>query len=109
MSKSIYVASSESNSGKSVITLGLMNILVGKIKKIAYFKPVIREVGKHKDINIETIIDHFGLSVSYEDAYAFTYPELLKYRSEGNNAYIRSEEHTSELQSLRHLVCRLLL
>src|ERR1035441_10713966 len=24
-------------------------------------------------------------------------------------AYLRSEEHTSELQSLRHLVCRLLL
>jgi len=88
MSKSIYVASSESNSGKSVITLGLMNILVGKIKKIAYFKPVIREFGHHKDINIETINDHFGLGISYEDAYAFTYPELLKYRSEGNNAYI---------------------
>src|SRR5262245_62622715 len=29
----------------------------------------------------------------------------------GNNVYVeeRSEEHTSELQSLRHLVCRLLL
>src|SRR5262245_63910406 len=26
-----------------------------------------------------------------------------------NAAYTRSEEHTSELQSLRHLVCRLLL
>src|SRR5205814_3558440 len=25
------------------------------------------------------------------------------------SAYLRSEEHTSELQSLRHLVCRLLL
>src|ERR1035441_11010504 len=25
------------------------------------------------------------------------------------NAHLRSEEHTSELQSLRHLVCRLLL
>src|SRR5262245_62831811 len=25
------------------------------------------------------------------------------------NGYLRSEEHTSELQSLRHLVCRLLL
>src|SRR5437899_9318535 len=25
------------------------------------------------------------------------------------DAYVRSEEHTSELQSLRHLVCRLLL
>src|ERR1035438_5990691 len=27
----------------------------------------------------------------------------------GNDLLIRSEEHTSELQSLRHLVCRLLL
>src|ERR1035438_6371282 len=27
----------------------------------------------------------------------------------GNPRLIRSEEHTSELQSLRHLVCRLLL
>src|SRR5437899_7019108 len=27
----------------------------------------------------------------------------------GGIAYFRSEEHTSELQSLRHLVCRLLL
>src|SRR5437899_5097826 len=28
---------------------------------------------------------------------------------EGKKAPVRSEEHTSELQSLRHLVCRLLL
>src|SRR5262245_64578177 len=28
---------------------------------------------------------------------------------EGRGAVFRSEEHTSELQSLRHLVCRLLL
>src|SRR5438045_8030035 len=30
-------------------------------------------------------------------------------RGTGGKASIRSEEHTSELQSLRHLVCRLLL
>src|SRR5258705_8825518 len=30
-------------------------------------------------------------------------------RSFGGTEYERSEEHTSELQSLRHLVCRLLL
>src|SRR5438045_7216761 len=28
---------------------------------------------------------------------------------DGSSAWARSEEHTSELQSLRHLVCRLLL
>src|SRR5205814_8636211 len=30
-------------------------------------------------------------------------------RTDGRNRNTRSEEHTSELQSLRHLVCRLLL
>src|ERR1035441_3469068 len=32
-----------------------------------------------------------------------------KMRSDPSNLSVRSEEHTSELQSLRHLVCRLLL
>src|SRR5262245_65053407 len=29
--------------------------------------------------------------------------------ADGRSSIVRSEEHTSELQSLRHLVCRLLL
>src|ERR1039458_10495105 len=34
----------------------------------------------------------------------------IQYGSTADNAWhMRSEEHTSELQSLRHLVCRLLL
>ncbi len=89
MSKAIYIASSEPNSGKSVITLGLMNILLGKLRKIAYFKPVIIENSvNNKDINIETMIDHFSLGATYNDCYAFTYPELLKFRSEGNEAFV---------------------
>src|ERR1035438_10580635 len=35
--------------------------------------------------------------------------DLVKVRREGTFLWYRSEEHTSELQSLRHLVCRLLL
>src|SRR5437899_8271196 len=35
--------------------------------------------------------------------------EALQYRRRGVPGVVRSEEHTSELQSLRHLVCRLLL
>src|SRR5262245_62613028 len=36
--------------------------------------------------------------------------EILKLANETGTAIVpRSEEHTSELQSLRHLVCRLLL
>ncbi|MEO5888996.1 MAG: phosphate acetyltransferase [Ferruginibacter sp.] len=89
MSKAIYIASSEPNSGKSVITLGLMNMLVGKIKNIAYFKPIINDREEtDKDIHIETILAQFGLTTGYTDTFAFTYNEFLHYRSEGNNSYI---------------------
>lgn len=89
MSKAIYIASSEPNSGKSVITLGLMNLLVGKVKKIAYFKPIVNQrVEEGKDIHIETIIAQFGLNINYSDTFAFTYDQLLQYRSEGNSAQI---------------------
>ena len=88
MSKAIYIASSEANSGKSVITLGLMNVLVGKIKNIAYFKPVVNQRDEVKDVHIETILSQFGLKINYADTFAFTYDELLHHRSEGNNSYI---------------------
>src|SRR5471030_1922153 len=35
--------------------------------------------------------------------------QVCRRRSRLSRGYRRSEEHTSELQSLRHLVCRLLL
>jgi phosphate acetyltransferase len=89
MSKAIYIASSEPNSGKSLVALGLMNILLGTIRKIAYFKPVIRDSpDNRKDINIETMIDHFELDTLYEDCYSFTYSELLRLRGEGNHSFV---------------------
>ncbi len=89
MSKAIYVTSSESNSGKSVVTLGLMNILLGKISKIAYFRPVIRENDVHRqDTYIQTMLTHFGIDTPYNDCFAFTYNEFLRYRSENNNSFL---------------------
>jgi len=89
MSKAIYVSSSEPNSGKSVVTLGLMNILLGKISNIAYFRPVIRENGiQRQDTNIQTMLTHFGIDTPYNDCFAFTYNEFLRYRSENNNSFL---------------------
>jgi phosphate acetyltransferase len=89
MSKAIYIASPDPNSGKSVISLGLMNLLSGKIKKIAFFKPVINEPGKgERDVHIDTVLTQFDLGIAYTDTFAFTYDEFLHYRSEGNGSYI---------------------
>jgi len=89
MTNAIYIASSSSFSGKSIIALGLMNMLAGKTKKIAYFKPVINEpLEKGKDVHIDTIVTHFGLNDDYNDMYAFTKDQVLSLRSEGNDATI---------------------
>src|SRR5438045_554204 len=49
-----------------------------------------------------------GLGLDRVEMLPFT-PELAGLAPEEFVRQVRSEEHTSELQSLRHLVCRLLL
>src|SRR5471030_3565634 len=53
-------------------------------------------------------------TLSLHDALPICCAELVTYNAPPSNSplaltRVRSEEHTSELQSLRHLVCRLLL
>lgn len=79
MSKAIYIATTEPNSGKSIISLGLMQLLLGKAAKVGYFRPIIDDypTGK-KDNHIDTIISHFKLDLSYEEAFAYTRSEVVK-------------------------------
>ena len=52
MNKAIYIATSEENSGKSVITLGLMSMLMGKTSKVGYFRPIVEDFEEGKlDLN----------------------------------------------------------
>lgn len=92
MFNAIYLASNEAYSGKTFIAFGLLNMLADKTKKIAYFKPIIDETPVNgKDPHIETIVSHFGLDVDFNDTYAFTRDEVLRYNSEGNTAYVIDE------------------
>ena len=85
MTKAIFIASAEPYSGKSLVTIGLVNMLLGKANRIGYFKPIINQDSKEKrDVHIETILRHFSLAVGYEDAYAFTRQEVLR-RIESNS------------------------
>lgn len=86
MTNAIYLTTTEPFSGKSIIALGLMNLLAGKTEKIAYFKPVISCNAGHKDNHLETMIRHFGLTTPYEDMYAFTRDEVEKMRNNGSDA-----------------------
>lgn len=84
MNKAIYIATIEENSGKSVITLGLMSMLIGKTSKVGYFRPIVEDFEEGKfDSHIETVINHFGLDIAFQDAYVITKSKLIKKKNNG--------------------------
>jgi len=89
MNKAIYIATSEANSGKSIVALGLMRMLLGKTAKVGYFRPIIDYLNKSgKDNHINTITSHFDLNIKCEEAYAFTRTEFINKRNEGKEGEI---------------------
>jgi len=84
MSKAVYIATSDHNSGKSIITLGLMSILIGKTAKVGYFRPIVEDfVDGELDNHIETVLSYFNLDIKFEDAYAITKSKLIKKKNKG--------------------------
>ena len=84
MNKAIYIATSEESSGKSIITLGLMSMLIGRTAKVGYFRPIVEDFEEGKmDNHIETVINHFGLDIPFHDAYAITKSKLIKKKNKG--------------------------
>jgi phosphate acetyltransferase len=79
MTKTVFIASAEPYTGKSIIALGLVNMLLGQARKIGYFKPIIdADPREKKDAHIETILSYFKLPMAYEETYAYTRPEALR-------------------------------
>lgn len=88
MTNAIYLTTTEPYSGKSIIALGLVNLLAEKTEKIAYFKPVISSSGSEKDTHLDMISTHFNLNIPYQDMYAFTRNEVVKHINAGNEPYL---------------------
>jgi len=88
MTNAIYLTTTEPFSGKSIIALGLMNLLAGKTEKVAYFKPVVSTQRTQTDTHLDTIARHFQLKTPYNEMFAFTRDEVVKYQNAGKEAYI---------------------
>jgi len=75
--KSIYIASSKPRAGSLIIAIGLMEMLKGRFKRVAYFRPIITNK-KERDSDIDFMLEHFGLDIPYEDCIGFTINEYLE-------------------------------
>ena len=89
MSKAVYIATSEPESGKSIVSLGLMRMILGRTKKVAYFRPIIGDKFSNKrDNHIDTMLTHFDLELEYEECFAMTGEELIHKKTEGKDGEI---------------------
>ena len=84
MARNLYIAGIEAGSGKSLVALGVMELLSRRIRQIGYFRPVIPS----KDIpdkHIELIRSRYNLDAEYTEMYACDHEEALKMTTAGSS------------------------
>lgn len=85
MIKTVFITSTEPYSGKSIVSLGLINMLLGKAQKIGYFKPIVsRPATQHKSDHIQTVLSYFDMPITYDEAHAFSWQEAMRQSETGS-------------------------
>ena len=83
MADNLYITSMAPRSGKAVISLGIMEMLSRRIRKIGFFRPII-PVGD-PDNNIQLIRKRYDLDIPYEAMYAYTHDDAMDIMAHGES------------------------
>ena len=70
--KSIYIFGADPQAGKSVVLLGIMELLSRHVQKLGFFRPLVREEGT-SDEAIRLITDRYHLAFPNRIRYGMTY------------------------------------
>ncbi len=70
MTDALYIATIDRYSGKSLVSLGVTELLLRKTNRVGIFRPVIETASDgERDKNIDLLLRHFDLHQDYEDTY----------------------------------------
>ncbi|MDT8448005.1 MAG: phosphate acetyltransferase [bacterium] len=78
MASNLYISALEAKSGKSLIALGVMEMLVRKLERVAFFKPIVNLKPGRPDKDIKLIQEHFHLNLPHERMYAYSAEEASR-------------------------------
>ncbi|MCA0365020.1 MAG: phosphate acetyltransferase [Spirosomataceae bacterium] len=81
MSKGIYITAVEDHSGKSMMSLGMMQKLLGQMPKVGFFRPIVED--EYADNHSRIMINFFGLKINYEDTVGYSRAKLLSLINQG--------------------------
>ena len=68
ISQNVYITGTDRNSGKSIIMLAMMEMLIGHAGKIGFFRPIV-QAGDKKDDLIQFVTYRYQLELPYEAMY----------------------------------------
>ncbi len=74
MSRSVYIASAEGETGKSTVALGLLDLLTRRVGRVGVFRPVSAAGGD--DTVVALLLSHPGVDQSVASAMGVTYDDL---------------------------------
>ena len=98
--KSIYVFGAEPQAGKSVVLLGIMELLSRHVQKLGFFRPLVRQEGTNDDA-IRLISNRYHLPFPNRIKYGITYEKAsaLLAEEEYGQVLTRILEEYGSLQS----------
>jgi phosphate acetyltransferase len=82
MANSLYIAAVAPGSGKSIVALGIMEMLSRRIRRLGYFRPVVPSAAE-PDNNIRLIKSRYQLDMAYEEMFAYTHKDARNLVAEG--------------------------
>jgi phosphate acetyltransferase len=74
VARSVYITSVEPGGGKSVVALGLMEMLAVRAQKAGFFRPIVPSADA-RDPQVELIRQRYGLDSSYDEMRALSAAE----------------------------------
>jgi len=107
MAQSIYIAGAEAGSGKSVISLGIVEHLAARGHRVGIFRPVVR-AGEAPDRLIHLIATRYGLDTDYDRLWGVTHETMRQLVVDGkiNEMHSRIIAKCRELQAdCEYVVC----
>ena len=75
VTRSIYITSTEGDSGKSTVALGITAALTRSVGKVGIFRPVAR-VADGSDHVVQLLLAHDGVNLTYDECVGVTYDDV---------------------------------
>ena len=82
VARTVYIAALEQDTGKSVIALGVMDMLAGLVGRVGFFRPIITG-GTAPDRLVQLVRERYRLGIDPVDMHGVTYDDVHALTSAG--------------------------